>query len=107
MSEEVTEIFLPHIRVPLDLKKAIVDLTYLRLKGDKLKLYNLSDVMREALVKGVQLMYMERQIFNELVKREAKEGALRIHASLVGRPIESLQTTVGNEGEESVEKTEE
>lgn len=105
MSEEVTEIFLPHIRVPLDLKQAIEGLTYLKLKGDKLKLYNLSDVMREALVKGVQLMYMERQIFNELIKREAKEGALRIHASLV-RPAEILQTAVG-EGEESVGKTEE
>jgi len=105
MSEEVTEIFLPHIRVSLDLKKAVKDLTYLELKGDKIKLYNLSDVMREALIKGVQLMYMERLIFNELVKSEAKEGALRIQASLV-RPAETSQTAVGSEGEESVEKEE-
>ena len=96
LSEEVTEVFLPHIRVPLDLKKAVDDLTYLKLKGDKLKLFNLSDVMREALVKGVQLMYMERQMFNGLVKREAKEGAMRIQASLV-KPVENLQTATGNE----------
>jgi hypothetical protein len=38
--------------------------------------------MREALIKGVELMLKERQVFQEMILQSAKEGALRIQASL-------------------------
>ena len=104
MSEEVNEVFLPHIRVPLSLKDAIEDLGYLELKGDKLRLFSVTDVMREALVKGVQLMYMEREMFDEMVRGEAKEGALRIQASLVRATDAMRSQTAVVKREESVKK---
>lgn len=96
MSEKVAEVSLPPVKVPADLKRIIDELKFLELKGDKLRLYNTSDIMREALLKGLQLMLLERDIYNKLMKMKAVEGAKRIYTSLNELPVEKeTQATTG------------
>jgi hypothetical protein len=103
MSEEgVAEVSIV-VKMPESLKKALEEMTFLTLKGDKLKLYSVADIAREALLKGMRLMMVERQVFETILESEAKIGAERIYASLV-KPIETAQTATGDEGEESVKK---
>ena len=80
--EKIGEVVLPPVKVPEDVKKVIDEFKYLDLKGDKVKLYVTADIMREALIKGLRLMLLERKVFNEMIEREAKEGAKRIYSSL-------------------------
>ena len=94
MSEEegVAEVTLPQVRVPADLKKIVDELRYMTLKGDKLRLYNVSDIMREALLKGLRLMLVERAIFDTIIEKEAREGAERIYTSLVTQATQVEKT---------------
>lgn len=92
------------VKMPESLKKALEEMTYLTLKGDKLKLYSVADIAREALLKGMRLMMVERQVFETILEEEAKVGAERIYTSLMAKSTETAQTAVGDEGEESVKK---
>lgn len=87
--EKIAEVSLPPVKVPADLKKIIDELKYLRLKGDKLRLYNTSGIMREALLKGLRLMLLERAIYDTIIEKEARAGAERLYTSLnIEEPVE-------------------
>ena len=103
--ERIAEVVMA-IKMPEALKKVIEGLVYVDFKGDKLKLYAASDIAREALLKGLRLILLEREIFEKIIEKEARAGAERIYASLVTEP-ETSQTAQGMKSEESVNKTEE
>jgi hypothetical protein len=121
MSEEsIAEVTLPPVRVPEELKKIVEDLQYLVLKGDRMKMYLTADIMREALFKGLRLMLLEREVFDRIMEKEAENGAMRIHASLVkpakvkpqviageSEGLEVLEEKKVSEEPEDVEETEE
>jgi len=91
------------VKMPESLKKALEEMTYLILKGDKLKLYSVADIAREALLKGVRLMIVEREVFERILESEAKVGAERIYASLITKSASS-QVAQAMESEEPVKK---
>jgi hypothetical protein len=71
------------VKLPAGIKKTVEEMRYVEFKGDKIRLYETSDIAREALLKGLRLMILEREIFDSVLKKEAKEGAVRIYATLV------------------------
>lgn len=81
-NEKIGEVLLV-VKVPVDLKKALEELQYLELKGDKLKLYAVADIAREALLKGLRIILMEREILRQMIEKEGKDGAIRAYTSLV------------------------
>ena len=103
--ERIAEVVMV-IKMPEALKKVIEGLVYVDFKGDKLKLYSASDIAREALLKGLRLIFLEREIFEKIIEKEARNGAERIYASLVTEP-EIPQAAQDVKSEEPVEKTEE
>lgn len=81
--KEIKELVLPKVRLPVELKPVIEELKCLEIKGDKIKLFTTSDVVREALVKGLELMLMERAFTYKFMKKKAKEYGERFYGSLV------------------------
>jgi len=74
------------VRVPSVLKEVMKELEYLELRGDKIRLFNMTDVLREALLKGVRLMLLEKEVVKTMIlNQEAMNGAKRIYASLKER----------------------
>jgi hypothetical protein len=71
------------LKVPKELKGIVEEMRFLKLGEDKLKIYTVADIVREALLKGLRLMLVEREVFEKMLEGEAKEGASRIYASLV------------------------
>jgi len=94
--ERIAEVALPVVKVPTELRDVINDLKYLKLKGDKIKMYTTSDIVREALLKGLRLMLFERAIYDVIIEKEARAGAERIYASLNKEPVvEKPQAATG------------
>ena len=88
-NNKVAEVALTPVKVPVELKKVLDELKYLELKGDKIRLFTTSDIMREALLKGVRLMLVEREILDGIIEKEARNGAERVYASLNKRVNEA------------------
>jgi len=104
--DKVAEVALTPVKVPVELKKVLDELKYLELKGDKIRLFTTSDIMREALLKGVRLMLVEREILDKIMEKEAKNGAGRIYTSLSKRVNEAQAKTQNREAlEQNEERT--
>lgn len=84
-NDSVAEIALPPVKVPAILRDMLDDLKYLELKGEKIRLFTTTDIMREALLKGIRLMMMEKEVYQKMIEVEAKNGAQRIYTSLKER----------------------
>jgi len=91
--EKLTEASLV-IKLPLRLKKELESLTYLDIKGDKIRIYVVTDIAREALLKGVRLIILEREILNRMLEKEAKNEAERIYTSLIISAEKAGETAV-------------
>jgi len=104
--ERIAEVVMV-IKMPEALKKVIEGLVYVDFKGDKLKLYSASDIAREALLKGLRLIFLEREIFEKIIEKEAREGAERIYTSLGSVSAESAGETAGKGREALAQKSEE
>jgi len=84
MSEDrVAEVSLQAVKVPEIVKDTINGLAFIDFGGEKVKLYTITDIMREALMKGLSLMLLERKLYEELMAKQAKNGAELIQASLL------------------------
>ena len=120
--ERIAEVALQSVKVPALIRDAINDLKYLKLKGDMIKLHTTAGIMREALLKGVRLMLLEREIYNVIIEKEARAGAAQIYASLnkeepvtvkpqavagVGEALEETGVVSMEEEEETTEEKEE
>lgn len=81
-NEGIAEVALA-VKVPRELKETMEGLCYLEFKGDKVRLYRTADIAREALLKGLRLMLLEKEVFERMIHDEAKKGATRIYGSLV------------------------
>jgi len=89
-NNSIAEVSLPPVKVPAVLKEMLDGLKFLTLKGEKIRLFTMTDVMREALLKGVRLMTIEKEIYQVMIEEEAKNGAERIYTSLKER-VENAQ----------------
>ena len=88
MSEErIAEVALISVKVPKIVKVVLNELMYVDFGGEKTKLHNMSDIIREAVMKGLHLMCLERMLYDELVEHQANEGLKHI-ASLLKEPEE-------------------
>jgi hypothetical protein len=71
------------LKVPKELKEMMEQMTFLEIGGGRVQIYTVADITREALLKGLRLMHLERGVFEKMLEKEAKSGASRIYASLV------------------------
>lgn len=101
MIEEVESIDV-HIRATPFLKNTIEELRTVMLGDEKVLLYTVSDITREALYKGLSLMMEERRFAQNLRSKKAKEGAKRLNASLKNKVAGIGQTEATDKKEESV-----
>ena len=72
--ERIAEVTLPTVRSSQKIKDLILDLCYMEVGGIDVKSRQPSDVMREALLKGLQQMVDERE------ERKKKEEAKRLES---------------------------
>lgn len=70
------------LRVPKSLLKLSDELCVITIEGEPIKVHDRSDVMREALLKGLKLMLMERIFLGKLMGIDASKNAKSIHAHL-------------------------
>jgi len=98
---------LPPVKVPAVLRDMLDELKYLELRGEKIRLFTTTDIMREALLKGIRLMMMEKEVYQKMIEVEAKNGAQRIYTSLKERADAQEKAQKSREALEEVPQMEE
>lgn len=84
------------VRVPNSLLRLLDDLCYIKVGSENIKIHDRSDIAREALLKGVKLMLMEKVILKRLMSMDANKSAKQVYTHLE-KTADTEQVAVDNE----------